>query len=143
MRANPAVAKGAPRSDVNKNGDLGSCSRCSRRSARNSSPTTGWTLGVPCLTLRSCSVAVLIEGLMSKIWSYGLTRARYSVAGRVRTCLTVVSAALREFNPLASHTQIARGRCFKHDCAGLALVGPREDRSGCRSDTPRNAHAGC
>jgi hypothetical protein len=33
MRAKPAVVKGAPRSEVNTNGDLGSCSRCSRRSA--------------------------------------------------------------------------------------------------------------
>jgi hypothetical protein len=34
MRANPAVVNGAPRSDVNMNGDLGSCSRWSRRRAR-------------------------------------------------------------------------------------------------------------
>jgi hypothetical protein len=31
IRAKPAVANGAPRSDVNTNGDLGSCSRWSRR----------------------------------------------------------------------------------------------------------------
>jgi hypothetical protein len=30
IRANPAVLKGAPRSDVNTKGDLGSCSRWSR-----------------------------------------------------------------------------------------------------------------
>jgi len=41
MRANPAVLNGAPRSEVNTKGDLGSCSRCSRRSARNSSPSMG------------------------------------------------------------------------------------------------------
>jgi len=33
MRANPAVVNGAPRSEVNTKGDLGSCWRCSRRSA--------------------------------------------------------------------------------------------------------------
>jgi len=32
---------------VNTNGDLGSCSRCSRRSARISSPTMGCVAGVP------------------------------------------------------------------------------------------------
>jgi len=41
IRAKTAVVNGAPRSDVNTNGDLGSCSRWSRRSARNSSPTMG------------------------------------------------------------------------------------------------------
>ena len=49
MRAKPAVLNGAPRSEVNTNGDFGSCSRWSRRSARNSSPRMGWVLGVPCL----------------------------------------------------------------------------------------------
>jgi hypothetical protein len=52
------VPNGAPRSDVNTNGDL-SCSRWSRRSARSSSPRMGWVLGVPALTLRTCRVAVL------------------------------------------------------------------------------------
>jgi len=42
MRAKPAVVNGDPRSLVNTNGDLGSCSRCSLRRARISSPTTGW-----------------------------------------------------------------------------------------------------
>src|SRR3974390_3198144 len=32
--ATPAVLKGAPRSEVNTKGDFGSCSHCSRRSAR-------------------------------------------------------------------------------------------------------------
>ena len=59
MRANPAGLNGAPRSDVNTNGDFGSCSRWSRRRARNSSPRMGWVLGVPCLTLRTCRLAVL------------------------------------------------------------------------------------
>jgi hypothetical protein len=58
MRANPAVVNGDPRSEVNANGDFGSCSRCSRRSIRNSSPRIGWVLGEPCLTLRTCRVAV-------------------------------------------------------------------------------------
>ena len=31
MRAEPAVVKREPRSDVNTKGNLGSCSRCSRR----------------------------------------------------------------------------------------------------------------
>ena len=46
-RAKPAVVKGEPRSLVNTNGDLGSCSRCNLRRARISSPTTGWVAGVP------------------------------------------------------------------------------------------------
>ena len=41
MRAKPAVVNGAPRSVVNTKGDFGSCSRWSRRSARNSSPRIG------------------------------------------------------------------------------------------------------
>ena len=57
MRAKPAVVNGAPRSDVNTNGDLGSCSRAKRRSARNSSPRIGWVLGVPFLTRRTARVA--------------------------------------------------------------------------------------
>ena len=58
MRAKPAVVNGVPRSDVNTKGDFGSCSRCSRRRARNSSPRIGCVLGVPCLTLRTCRAAV-------------------------------------------------------------------------------------
>jgi hypothetical protein len=45
----PAVVKGAPRSDVNTNGDGGSWSRLSRRSARSSTPPNGWTDGEPFL----------------------------------------------------------------------------------------------
>lgn len=55
----PGVLNGAPRSDVNTKGLLGSCSRCSRRRARNSSPSNGCVLGVPCLSRRTCNVAVL------------------------------------------------------------------------------------
>ena len=54
IRAKPAVVNSEPRSDVN----FGSCSRCSRRRARNSSPRIGCVLGVPCLTLRTCTLAV-------------------------------------------------------------------------------------
>jgi hypothetical protein len=39
--APPAVVKGAPRSDVNTNGDGGSWSRLNRRSARSSTPLNG------------------------------------------------------------------------------------------------------
>jgi hypothetical protein len=56
LRATPAVLKGAPRSEVNTNGDTGSCSRWRRRRARSSSPRIGWVLGVPRFTLRTCSV---------------------------------------------------------------------------------------
>jgi hypothetical protein len=45
-----------------------------------------------------------------------------------------------EFNPLASHTQIARGRCFKHGCAGRILASGRTEGGPlrhCRSDTQR------
>jgi hypothetical protein len=45
----PAVVKGAPRSDVNTNGDGGSWSRLSRRRARSSTPLNGWTDGAPFL----------------------------------------------------------------------------------------------
>ena len=38
IRAKPAAVNGAPRSEVNTKGDFGSCSRCSRRRARNSWP---------------------------------------------------------------------------------------------------------
>ena len=37
--------KGTPRSEVNTNADLGSCSRWSRRGARSSSPMIGCVLG--------------------------------------------------------------------------------------------------
>ena len=43
----PAVVRGEPRSLVNTNGEDGFCSRCSRRSARISSPTIGCVAGVP------------------------------------------------------------------------------------------------
>jgi hypothetical protein len=56
MRANPAVLNGAPRSDVKTKADLGSCSRFTRRKARNSSPMIGWALGEPFL---SCGHAAL------------------------------------------------------------------------------------
>jgi hypothetical protein len=42
IRANPAVVNGPARSLVNTNGDVGACSRCKRRSARNSSSRIGW-----------------------------------------------------------------------------------------------------
>ncbi len=48
-RAKPAVVKGEPRSDVNTKSDLGSCSRCSRRRARSSSPMIGCVAGDPFL----------------------------------------------------------------------------------------------
>src|SRR5258705_8727412 len=44
---NPAVLKGEHLSDVNMKGDFGSCSRCSRRNERSSSPRIGWVLGYP------------------------------------------------------------------------------------------------
>jgi hypothetical protein len=47
IRAKPAVVNGAPRSDVNTNCDLGSCSRWSRRKARSWSPRIGCVQGVP------------------------------------------------------------------------------------------------
>ena len=58
IRAKPAAVNGEPRSDVSTNGDFGSCSRWSRRTARSSSPRIGWVLGVPCLTLRTCRMPV-------------------------------------------------------------------------------------
>jgi hypothetical protein len=62
--AKPAVVNGALLSDVNTNGDFSSCSRWSRRRARSSSPGIGCVLGVPCLTLRTCRVAVLKSHLI-------------------------------------------------------------------------------
>jgi hypothetical protein len=40
MRAKPAVVNGAPRSELNTNGDLGSCSRWSRRTVRWAASTS-------------------------------------------------------------------------------------------------------
>jgi len=54
----------APRSLVNTKGAFGSCSRCSRRSARSSSPRMGCVLGVPFLALRTARVAA-----SKSIWS--------------------------------------------------------------------------
>jgi hypothetical protein len=53
------AARGVRHSDVNTKVDFGSCSRCSDCSARSSSPRIGCVLGVPFLTLRTCTVAVL------------------------------------------------------------------------------------
>jgi hypothetical protein len=50
---------------VNTNGDFGSCSRCSRRRARNSSPRIGCVAGEPFLTRRTASVAA-----SKSIWSH-------------------------------------------------------------------------
>jgi hypothetical protein len=49
-------AEGAPLSEVNTRGDLGSCSHCRRRE-RSSSPRIGCVLGVPCFARRTCSAA--------------------------------------------------------------------------------------
>ena len=46
MPAKPAVVKGAPRSEVKTNGDFGSWSRRSCRSARDSSPRIGYVLAL-------------------------------------------------------------------------------------------------
>ena len=56
IRAKPVVVNGAPRSNVNTNGDLDPCSRWRRRRARNS--RQGCVARVPCLTLRTCRVAI-------------------------------------------------------------------------------------
>jgi hypothetical protein len=53
----PAVVNGEPLSLTTK-GDVG-LSRCSRRSARSSTPWIGWVLGVPFFTRRTCSTAPL------------------------------------------------------------------------------------
>ena len=57
IRAKRAVVNGVPHSDVNSNGDLGSCSRLTLRRARNSSPWIGCVLCVPFLTPQKCSAA--------------------------------------------------------------------------------------
>ncbi len=75
IRANPAGVNGAPRSEVNTNGDFGSCSRWSRRRDRNSSPRIGCVLGVPCLTLRTCMVAVRKSSDPVKVNQFGRTQA--------------------------------------------------------------------
>jgi hypothetical protein len=75
MCANPAVVNGAPRSDVKTKGDFGSYSRW----ARSSSPRIGWVLGVPCLTLRTCRVAVREVHLISAILPSARVKAHPSV----------------------------------------------------------------
>ena len=57
-----------------------------------------------------------------------------------------ISGAWQPFNPLASHTQIARGRCSKHGCAGRIppsgrieggpLLHYRSDTHRCRMSAP-------
>jgi type 1 fimbriae regulatory protein FimB/type 1 fimbriae regulatory protein FimE len=51
----PVGPNGAPRSEVNTKADFGSCSRCSLRSARSSSPPIGCVEGVPFLVRRTCA----------------------------------------------------------------------------------------
>ena len=50
-RLKARLVNGVPRSDVNTNGDFDSCSRCSRRRARNSLLVSGWVAGLPFLSL--------------------------------------------------------------------------------------------
>jgi hypothetical protein len=52
------MAQHVRRSLTKTKGDLGSCSRCNRRNARNSRPVNGCVAGVPCLTLRTCRIAL-------------------------------------------------------------------------------------
>src|SRR5262249_4340733 len=49
----PTALMGAPRSLKNRY-RLGSCSRCRRRKARSSLPVSGWTEGMPLLSLETC-----------------------------------------------------------------------------------------
>jgi hypothetical protein len=56
-RSKPPVEKGEFLSDVNTNGDFGSCSRCNLRRARISSPRMGWVVGTPFLARRTCRTA--------------------------------------------------------------------------------------
>jgi hypothetical protein len=58
MRLKPGADKGAPRSETNTNGDLALSLWCLRNS-RSSRPVSGWVLGMPFLTLRTCRDAVL------------------------------------------------------------------------------------
>ena len=70
--AKPAVENGGPRSHVNTNGDLGSCSRCSWRSARSSSPRIGCVAGVPCLTLRTCRMRLIeVDLIPAQVHQFG------------------------------------------------------------------------
>ena len=55
---------GVPRSDVNTNGDLVSCSRCSRLKARNSLPVNACVAGLPFLSLRMCRQAHRLTSLV-------------------------------------------------------------------------------
>ncbi len=52
----PSRVNGLPRSLMNTNGDVGFCSRFSRRSARSSRPASGCTLGSPFLIRRTCTL---------------------------------------------------------------------------------------
>ena len=54
----PRLVNGTRRSLINTKGDDGCCSRCSLRSALSSTPVNGCVAGVPCLTLRTCRVAL-------------------------------------------------------------------------------------
>jgi hypothetical protein len=70
IRAKPAVVNRDPRSLTKTNGDV-ALSRCSRRSARSSSPWIGWVLGVPFLTGRTCSTAPLSAPRFRKAGTLG------------------------------------------------------------------------
>ena len=114
IRANPAVVKGPARSLVKMNGDLGSCSRCKRRKARSSSPMIGWVLGVPCLTPRTCRVAVA-----KSIWSH--RRSTSSDTRKPCRHATVHQAPTRhaevqgtEWRPVASRNQVLGYRIQVH-----------------------------
>jgi hypothetical protein len=106
------VVNGAPRSEVNTNGDFGSCSRWGRRKARNSSPRIGCVLGVPFLTLRMARAAVL-----KSFCSQGpSTQPHASRAGRPQAhCSVAMSPAVD-----------LRGLCQLGDLGvGEILAGPQ------------------
>lgn len=110
----PSRGEGTSRSLVKTNGDLGSCSRCKRRKARSSSPMIGWVLGVPCLTLRTCRVAVA-----KSIWSH--RRSTSSDTRKPCRHATVHQAPTRhaevqgtEWRPVASLNQVLGYRIQVH-----------------------------
>jgi hypothetical protein len=80
---NPAVVNGAPRSEVNTNGEAGCCSRLSRRSARSFGPLQGY---------------VQSELHRELVYSRSEGSEKEYVQDRLRNCAVEVAELLRKDN---------------------------------------------
>ena len=110
--AKPDVENGEPLSEVNTKADFGSCSRCSRRKARISSPRIGCVAGVPFLgpaNVQGGGLEVdLIPAQIDKLTDPQAVAVGHEDHGRITVTPAVVSGGLDQLLDLGGGEMFTR-----------------------------------